>query len=193
MIGMRRTRGRAAGALLAALLAGCAPEERVVRYKPFLANLPDAKTGQPAVGVEARRAPEAGPDDDGSIIRNRDGSVTLVSKSIRQLMRHIERTLDNEEDDLFFEQLVADATKQHLRAEGIDPREFVSSLRERRRDIAVLFARLPVGEYSPGAVFEPVGDRMYVVRLTGPAARDIRFTKLWVALEKGQYKLVWFS
>ncbi len=52
---------------------------------------------------------------------------------------------------------------------------------------------MPFGERSPTTVFEKTGPRMYVLRLTGQAARGVRFTKLWVAFEGGNFKFVWLS
>lgn len=179
----------------AATLAACEAETRITKYHPFFANMPDARTGQPPVGGRdtAFTDPGAVPDDR-TIIKNRDGSVTLVSKSVRQLMRHLERTLDDgKQDDLIFEQLIAEETKKYIRSEGTDPKEYVAYLHECRRDIGLFFARMPVGEHSPTVVFEPTGDKQYCVRLTGASANGVRFTKLWVALEKGTFKLLWLS
>lgn len=175
--------------------SACTPEEKVVRYKPFLSGIPDAKTGMPVVtGPGDSVAISAEDTDNTGIIKNRDGSTTLVTKSVRQLMRHLERTLDDgKQDEIIFDQLIAEDTKQYIRSQNTDPREYVAYLHNQRREIALFFARLPVGEGSPNAVFEPTGNKQYVVRLTGAAAKGLRFTKLWVALEKGNFKLLWLS
>jgi hypothetical protein len=108
-------------------------------------------------------------------------------------MAHLERTLDEGEDDLIFDQLVSEETKRHMEREGRDPREVVAMLKLSRRDLAQMFARMPFGEQSPTARFEQTAKRQYVLRLTGAAAKDVKFTKLWVALEGGSFKFLWVS
>src|SRR4051794_39002169 len=106
--GPRAGRVAAAGCLLAILAAlnGCQTEERVVHYKPFLSNLPDAKTGTPATGVEQVAEPTAYAGD--TRIENPDGSVTLISRSALNLMAHIKTTLAKNEQDLFVKQVLSE-------------------------------------------------------------------------------------
>src|SRR5690606_37690781 len=108
-------------------------------------------------------------------------------------MTHIERTLAEDLDDLFIEQLLSRQTIDHLASQGQTPEDLVADLKLLRREIARTFARMPFGERSPTTIFEKTGPRMYVLRLTGQAARGVRFTKLWVTFEEGNFKFVWLS
>jgi hypothetical protein len=177
---------------LLVVLPSCAREEKVVRYKPFFANIADARQGQPPV------QPNAGYHDPTaysgeSRIENPDGSVRLISKSVRQLMSHIERTLDDGDDDLFLEQLLSEETKRHYRGEGKDPADAVAYFHEHRRDIATLFARMPFGEYSPSIIRTKTGRNQWKFELIAAAKRDSPLTELWVALEDGEYRLIWIE
>jgi hypothetical protein len=181
------------GVVVAGLLVGaCQPETRVVRYNPFLANIPGAETQVKPVGdrlgeyqdptvVEGNR----------TILENPDGSVTLVAKSVRHLMSHIMLCLEYEDDEVLFEQVISERTKQEFRGEGKDPIEAVEFLKNNRQDIALLFARMPFGEQSPNIILKQPAKRTVQLSLTGLAAKDMRFTELWAVMEHGNWKLLW--
>lgn len=189
--------------MLAALLmaavggaGGCEREENVVRYKPFFTGITGAEVTRGA-GAEPVNAndgyidPTRLPSDAKLVIENPDGSKTLVAKSLRHMMGHLERCLDEGDDDLLMDQVISEKTKEHYRSEGKDPRQIIRFLKRNRKDIAKLFARMPMGEYTPTVILEQPGDKMWAVRLTGAAARDMKFTKVWARLEEGNWRFVW--
>lgn len=192
-MGGREGATRLARTLVCALLcvvSSCAREETVVRYKPFFANIADAQHGTTPVRPQAGyRDPTA--YDGQRRIEEPDGSVRLISKSVLDLMTHVERTLDDGDDDLFFEQILSEHTKRHYRGEGRDPAEAIEYFRKHRRDIAVLFARMPFGEYSPTVIRHKTGRNQWKLELVSTAKRDSPLTELWVSLESGQYRLMW--
>lgn len=193
--GQRRIVSVAGAAMVMLLLAGCAPEEKVLRYKPFLTGV----SGAQFAGEQGRHVnPNQGYEDptrpaDGqkSVVELADGSKVLISKNVRQMMTHLETCLDSGEDDLLLEQVISEKTKEEYRGRGKDPREVVRMLKRHRKDIAKLFSRMPMGEYTPTVILDQPGDKMWVVRLTGAPAEGLKFTKLWARLEEGNWRFVW--
>jgi hypothetical protein len=185
-------------------LVGCKAEERVVKYKPFLSGIPGASHKVAAVDEtgDAERLSQRDPFAGGEpqtederqgkiVIEHPDGSKTLVLTSIRHMMTHLERTLDDDEDDLLIDQVIAPSTTQHYALEGRDIEELVAFLKKRRRDIAVLFSRMPFAERTATVIMDKQGRNLFRLRLTGQAKKDTRFTELWTEFEKGQWKFVW--
>lgn len=199
--------GRAASVVFAGsvTLAGCRSEERVVHYKPFFAGLDGAQFGgqAPVISDENRVRP-AMPWDPASdqpdqiagnrlIVDNPDGSRRLVLASPLHVMRLLELLLDDEQDRLIIEQLFSERTVAEFGGEGKSVQQAVDYLRQHRRDIAVLFARMPLAENSPTVIVDQPGDRVWIIRLTGRPAENLRFTRLWVRLERGQWKFLWVT
>jgi hypothetical protein len=176
------------------LLAACQPERKVVSYHPFFEGVPGAQLGTAPVGprFENRVDPTAAPPE-GIVIEKPDKSKVLISRSIRHLMTHLENTLSSGEDDLLFDQLIADAAKEEFRAQGKDPREIVTYLKKNHEDIRALFGRMPFAEQSPSVILLQPGNKVMHLKLTGLAAEDVRFTHLWVRLEKENWKLLWID
>jgi hypothetical protein len=178
-----------AAAALGALVA-CQTEERVVRYKPFLSSIPDAKTATPATGVDAGPEPTAYAGD--TRIENPDGTITLISRSALNLMAHIKTTLAKNEQDLFVKQVLSEDTRQDYYNRGLDPHQAFTTLKAAETDINELFGRMPMGERGPNIVFKQIGPKLYVVELTGQAARGLRYVGFQMVLEKGNFRLRWF-
>lgn len=126
------------------------------------------------------------------VIEHPDGSKTLQSKTGLQLMYHIQSTLMDDEKDLFVEQVLSEITRSEYRDRGLDPAEAFVRLKKHERDIAKLFSRMPLGENSPNVLMEPLGNNMFRVRVTGPAARDVRYRGFDMVLEGGNWRLRWF-
>jgi hypothetical protein len=189
---MSRVRGMLAAAILAGVAGGCQTEQRVVKYNPFLANIPGAETAVKPVGnrFEGYKDPSV-VEGDKTIIENPDGSVTLVAKSVRHLMTNIMACLEYEDDEVLLEQVISEQTKGQFRSEGKQPEEAVEFLKKNRDDIAKLFARMPFGEHSPNIILKQPARRTVVLELTGLATRDLRFTELWAVMEQGNWKLLW--
>jgi hypothetical protein len=173
-------------------LAACQPEEKIIRYNPFLANVPGAETSMKPVGERFKdfKDPSKLPGDK-TVIEQPDGSVKLIAKSVRHLMTNIQLCLEYEDDELLFDQVISSQTKQQFRGEGKDPHEAVTYVKENREEIAKLFARMPFGEQSPNVIIQQPAQRTMVLEVTGLAAKDLHLTQLWAVMEKGDWKLLW--
>lgn len=195
---MNATRARSALAcafvcVCAVVLGACTPEEKVIRYKPFLTGIEGAKFGSDPVLGDPRVSP-ANPQDvkDNKIVdESPDGKKTLIARSPSHVMQHVERCLDENEDQLLLDQMIAESTKNYYRAQGKDPIEYVNDLRAQRKDIAKLFARMPQGESSPTVLLRQLPDRVWRIDVVGGYAKDLRLTRLWVQMERGQWRLMW--
>lgn len=184
--------------LLAAALAAtgflgaCQSEQRVVRYNPFLANVPGAETRAKPVGSRFKdfKDPTALPGES-TLTKNPDGSIKLIAKNVRHLMINIQMCLEYEDDEVLYEQVISEQTKQEFQGQGKDPHETVAFLKDNRDDVMALFARMPFGEQSPNIILKQPARRTMVLELTGLAAKDMRFTELWVVMEQGDWKLLW--
>jgi hypothetical protein len=185
---------RAGPLVLVLLLAACQPEEKLIRYKPFLGNLKDAETQTPPVEPAGSGAsvPTAGGDDQLLIRENPDGSKTVYSRSGLQLMANIQQLLRDGEDKLFAEQVLSEITRQEFLERGLRPEEAFRTLKGHEKDIAKLFARMPLGEHSPNVNMEPIGRNIFRVRVTGRSREDLEWTGFDMSLEKGNWKLRWF-
>lgn len=176
------------------LLAACTPQERVTQYKPFFTGLSGAQFNTQPVdtGSSSYADPTATPDGR-IVINNPDGSRTLLCRSVRSLMTHIERELDEENSDIIIKQLISRRTIEEFEGRGESPAAIIDFLQKHRRDIAMLFARMPMAERSPTVILKQPGGGVWVLQLTGAASEDIRFTKLWVVMERGSWKFYWVT
>jgi hypothetical protein len=176
------------------------------RQRGFMADLPGAtRGGQPLTsGGGAGGLPGAfgGADVPSAKLLQRDaatGKETLISTRPRHVMVHLALRLDDGKDDLFYDQLVSETTRQQFAIEGKDPRrEVLGFLQSNYDDIMLLFARMPGAEISPGVSFDrvgpsdvPGGGTQYRLRLTGTAAKGLKFTELWLEQSRGTWKFVW--
>lgn len=185
--------------LLLLLLAACASEEKVVSYKPFFSGIGSAEFGTAPV-QSARTGATADPTevapDEKLVIIADDGTRTYISRTPRNVMGHLMSVLDEntpEGDAAFLDQMVSEKTIEYYRSNGKDPADFIKELRARQKDIAKSFARMPMAEHSPTVIIEQPGDRTWCIRLTGAAAKDVRYTQFWVRLERKQWKLMWLK
>lgn len=202
-------------------MASCAPEEKVTRYKPFFAGLEGAETREPAVfdrpaaepagradasepsapvGSDAEAQERAREDAAKHQVRNKDGSIKLISKSGVHLMGHIERCLRERDAKLFASQVLCAETVREFRERGLDPQEALAMLLPHERDINKLFARLPMGEHTPSAIAENVGRNVRRVRLDDQTLWTMRnretdqmlkYRGFDMVLEGGNWRLRW--
>jgi hypothetical protein len=175
-------------------LAGCQPEERIVNYRPFFSGLEGVRTGQPE--VRDGKVVSAGTRDASEmsmeiVVENEDGSVTLLSKSGSHLMRHIQRTLHEDERELFVEQVLSEVTRREFEERGLDPTEAFDQLKEHEREIAELFARMPLGEHTPQVIMKKVGRNTFRVRVTGMGTDALYWRGYDMVLEGGNWRLRW--
>jgi hypothetical protein len=194
---LRHSKTAAALAFICGLMpGGCKPEEKVVSYKPFFSGLEGVQTREPEVarpqpGLASGGDTEITQDD--LIIKNDDGSTTLVARSGMQLMAHIRRLLAENDADLFASQVLSETTRDEYLQRRLDPREAFKTLKEREKDILLLFARMPMGEHSPTVIVEQLGRNFFRVRVTGDARKGLgRYSGMDMVMERGNWKLRWF-
>lgn len=179
--------------LALAIAPGCKSEETVTRYKPFFTGLSGAEFNtQPVEANTGYIDPTSNPDGR-NVIENPDGSRILVCKSIRSMMTHLERELDAENSDIILEQLISKRTLEEFEARGESPKAIIDFLVKHRRDIAMLFARMPMAERSPTVILRQPGNRVWILELNGAPAEGLRFTKLWAVMERGNWKFYWVT
>lgn len=181
---------------LALVTLGCQSQEKVVRYKPFFTGIAGAEFGgQEPVRptVAARRDPTA-VEENAEVIRvNPDKTKALDLRSPRQTMMALERLLDEEDDETIWTQLLSSVTIEELQQRGYTRQQYLDHLYENRREIAKTFARMPLGHNTPTVITEKPEPKVWIMRLTGTATKDMRFTRVWVRLEEGQWRLRWID
>ncbi|MCC6676197.1 MAG: hypothetical protein IT436_03550 [Phycisphaerales bacterium] len=169
-------------------------EEHVIYDRPMLAGLPGVETGRQVTGPRVQGAiPPDAVTDDNIVIDNPDGTTTLVSRTGRHLMIHIYNTLQEDEGDLFVEQLLAQRTRDEYYRRGLQPIEAFNTLKKRRADIKKLFDQMPMGEYTPGIYVRSLADKVTRLEVSGAGARDLAWTCMDITFEDGNWKLVWFD
>ncbi len=185
--------------LLLTLLAGCESESKIVQYDPFLGRLPGAESGLRPVFRE-RTGPRGSPGNvDLSKVAieelrtiNSDGSLTLKCPAIRHCMLNLALCLQEGRDDLLYEQLISNQTKSYLRDKGEDPRSAtLAFLKDNYDDLMLVFQRIPAGERSPGVMMEQISGGQFRLVINEATAKDLRFSQLWFAMERGQWRFWW--
>ena len=175
-------------------LPACQPEEKIVRYKPFFANIADAQFGeQKPVNANAGYVDPTVAADNKIVIEKPDGSKVLLAKSVQAMMSHLSRCLDEDDDKLFLDQVVSKKTKDHYREMGKDPMELVDMLKANRKEVAKTLARMPLAEHSPTVILEQPGDKTWTIKVTGAAAKDLQYTRLWARMEDGNWRFMWLD
>lgn len=184
-------------AVLSAVLAlggagGCA-ERRVVARRGLLAGLPGSQSQIPAQG--ARSAPRREGEAEAPAFRLRvedeQGNITLVSRSVRDVMVHVVATLMNNEEELFMTQVLSDVTRQEFVALGHDPVWAFRELKRRERDVRRLYNAMPFGEYTPGLFLKKEGKNVFRLRVRSTG--DLPWSFVDVVIEDGSWRLRWFG
>jgi hypothetical protein len=184
---------RVAIILLPLLLAGCAREEKLVRYKPWFAGLEGAEINrQVAIPGGLRSDPTGGLPEDQIRVERDDKSVELLAKTGRQLMIHIYTTLAEDERDLFAEQVLSDQTRGEYRAQGLDPALAFDALKQREDDVIDFFNAVPYAENTPGVFWKPLGGRAFRVEASGLSRTGLKVVAMDMIMERGNWKLRWF-
>lgn len=179
-------------------LGACASQEKVVRYKPFLTGIDGATFGGPK-GSQGPVDPNAGYTDPTAnseeklVTENPDGTKTLISRCPLHVMSHLERFLDEHDDRTLIEQVISEKTLAEFRSRGQTDVELLDYLYANRRNIAMMFARMPLAEHSPTVIVDQPGDKTWVIRLTGSSTRGLACTRLYVRLERGQWRFLWIN
>lgn len=175
------------GAILA---PGCTETRVIPTTKPLLAGLPGVEGGLGATPASAPRPDILQPVEQ-IRVTNADGTVTLRSPTVRDLMRHVLMTIADDERDLFVEQVLSEATRREFFERGFDPGTAYDEVRRRQGDVRRLFQAMPAGEFTPGILLEPVGRNVFRLRAEGD--RTMPWTFMDVVFERGDFKLRWFG
>jgi hypothetical protein len=177
-------------------LASCAEQVRVTSYKPFFTGIGEAEFGgqAPVNPLNGRADPTVTPPDLRTIVEHPNGRKTYLTPAPSILMAHVESLLAEgtaEADKTILDQLIDENTKEHYRRHNADPADYIAYLHENRKQIVQTFARMPMGEHTPTVIVEQPGDRQWALKLTGQAARELKFTEVWVRQEMGMWRLEW--
>lgn len=192
-------KGAASRIALAALLlagAGCTLERRVRDTGGIESALRHAgKQGSAWDGLlDAGRERAAPPltDEEAASLRQVDeqGVVTLISRSPGDVMYHLARTLREKEYELLLEQVLSDATKTEYRKRAMDPMEAVHFLAAHEKDILALLAAMPLGDQTPGAIFETIGPNRFRVSPPPSIAGDLKLRRFEVIIEDRRFRLL---
>lgn len=176
------------------LIAGCTPYERVVSRSSLLSSLEDTNdTGN----VPTKKASRTLPDflrnpEEGIRVEDEDGTITLYTKSIRQLMTQITLCIQNDERDLFVEQVLSQITKDEFYERNLDPGFAFDELVARQRDIFRMFYFMPMGEYTPGLFTKSIGRNVFRLQLSRARNEELYWIGIDSVFEKGNYRLRWF-
>ncbi len=179
-------------AVVVVVSGGCQTEKTEVLRNPFFANLPGAEHRMPVVRDLGTWQDPGQISEDELVVESEPGKVTLIAKSVRHLMIHIHNTLEENERDLFVDQVLSEVTKREFRDRGYEPGLAFDFLQSQRAEIDALFNTMPGGESTPGLFLRPLGNRTYRLALDGMQGRDLGWVGMDVTLEGGNYRLRWF-
>lgn len=190
----RPPRVRVAVVLAALCLTGAAGcrEERIISRKGLLSSLPGAQSGIPD-GRTVRQSELLRTPRDGIRQTDEAGEVTLYARSVQHLMSHIVSTMQNEERDLFTEQVLSKKTRDEFRIRGHDPATAYDEIVRRQRDVFRLFNVMPFGEHTPGVFLRPNGPNEFRLQIPRSSFGDLKWTGIDVVFEDGNYRLRWFT
>ena len=192
----------ALGLSFVAALSACTPTERVVATRGGLglvAGQDGTMRAAPSAGggrtwemmlLEAYGPPPGEPIE-GQSLRHRleDGSTHLVSRAPAHLVLHLIQTLQQQEHDLLFEQLISEHTKSLLEDRGRDPREAIDYLVENEADVREALLALRGGADAPGIRLRSFGGNRYRLESSGRSGSARRFGSLDIRIEKGRFVL----
>lgn len=213
------------------VLSGCAAggeeEERVVRYRPFFADNPEAwhgtrvvttPDGSPSPATRSTAGADslmrAGADrptgrvpihsgsgaggqslsSEDTTAGASDSGVKLVAGSVGQLFGLLLDSLSRGEHDLIARDLVGRSAYEHYESQGKNAQVFVDELARNQREVARTLSRMPMAERTPTVFMERVEagrHQVWVLRLTGLAAKDLQYSRVWVELGRGDDAGTW--
>lgn len=122
-------------------------------------------------------------------VRQKDGTVRLISTSPRHVLHHLVTTLDGGEYDLMEEQVLSAALKDRYRRAGRTSFEAVDELAARLPEIRDLYATIPMGEQTPGVLVEVIGKNRFRIRSPSAQTLGLRLTTIDVVIEDFVYRL----
>jgi len=174
------------------LLWGCG-YERVVSQRNILSGIQGAESQIPHKQRPNSKPASVFAVPEGGIRQeDEDGVITLYAKSFSHLMTHIAMVIENDEKELFIEQVLSQVTKDEFLERNLDPGLAFDEIKARQREVFRLFHFMPMGEYTPGMVVQPVGRQTFRLTLDGSSNRDLRWIGIDAVFEGGNYRLRWF-
>ena len=197
---MNPRRLRSVRALLAAIavnmaLASCEGEpapQRTVR------NVFDGMPGMQRGGGDGLTPVEQsqGSADPGAelaaiVVTADDGTVKLKSPLMRHALYHFRTRMISGESELLTWQVLAQTTRDKYANQGSAAEDAAADLLSVRADVLKTLARMPNGENSPNVLVSKEGPKLFVLRLVNTAARNMRFSEIWLELEGQDWKVVW--
>ena len=173
------------------LLFGC-QYERVVARSSLISGLEGSSSTIPEIDSRSKLPDVLRTPFEGIRIEHEDGSITLAAKSLQQLMTHITTTIQNNEKDLFVEQVLCELTKEEFYERGLDPGLAFEELIRRQKSIFRLFYFMPMGDYTPGLIMENVGRNTFRLQVSRARNPDLYWIGIDTVFENGNYRLRWF-
>lgn len=184
-----KTRSRILAVVASALCAGLSgcTYEKTVYWRPALSAAPGAVSGGETFSEKPKGYRDPTQLDDGRIrVQGEDGSPVLVARTARHLMAHIYTTLKEEERELFVTQVLCEQTRAEFRERQMSPGEGFDYLKQNEQDIALLFGRMPMGEFSPGVISRQISGGVTRVTLNKAAAEGLRWRGFDMVWEGGR-------
>jgi hypothetical protein len=164
----------------------------IPKNKPLLSGLAGVEGGG-ARRIFSQAEGESQPGADRGPTRETlpGGEVLLRSPTVRDLMRHILETIQNDEEALFTGQVLSEITRREFVERGFDAKHAFDEVKRRRQDVRGLFRAMPAGEFTPGMLMQPVGRNIFRLRVEGDP--ELRWKFMDVVYENGEYRLRWFG
>lgn len=177
---------------MSAIIPGACTYEREVRRNSVLSKLQEAQQGN-LTPVEPRTVHPVFALPQGQIrVEDEQGNITLYAKSVRHLMDHIISTIENDERDLFVDQVLSTITRDEFTQRGLDPGLAFDELKARRRDVYRVFHFMPFGEGTPGLYLESIDQNIFRLAVSRSGHKDLYWIGIDIVFERGNYKLRWF-
>ncbi len=180
------------GLVVSLLALGGCKYERVVSHKNLLSGVPGVESSTPSAARTHTKSAIFAVPEGGIRQVDEHGEVTLHSKSFTHLMSHITHAIQNEERELFTEQILSTVTRDEFVERGLDPGLAFDEIKLRERDVFRLFHFLPMGEYTPGTLVKPMGQRTFRIGIYGGDHPELRWVGIDAVFEDGNYRLRWF-
>ena len=158
----------------------------------------DRPTGRVSVRGAQQGGESGGADVQGGSAAAGSGAaeadVRLIAGSVGQLFGLLLDSLSRGEHGLIARDLVGRSTQEHYQSSGQSSRVFVEELARNQREVARTLSRMPMAERTPTVFMERVDagrHQVWVLRLTGLAAKDLQYTRVWVELGRGDEAGTW--
>ncbi|MBL4810054.1 MAG: hypothetical protein JKY43_08390 [Phycisphaerales bacterium] len=179
-------------AMLISQIAACTPYRKEISRSGLLTKLDNQQRGvREPVKPTSINAIFAVP---GGKIRteDEDGNIILYAKSFKHLINHIIYALENNERELFVEQILSQITIDEFTERGLDPHIAFDELVKHKKDVYRVFHLMPMGERTPGLYIQSVGKNIFRLQASRAANKKLLWIGIDASFEDINYKLRWF-